>query len=362
MAILKKKYYDLNPILSKGCKYSIIFGERSNGKTYSTLKYGIEQYVKTGEQIGLVRRWRDDFIGKRGEAMFNALVDSGEIARITGGEWTGVFYRSSRWYLCRYDENNERETDETPFCYGFAITSGEHDKSTSYPKITTVIFDEFIARSYIPDEFVLFMNILSTIIRDRENVRVFMLGNTINKYCPYFSEMGLKDIKNMKQGDIAIYHYGDSGLSVAVEYCKPNKKGKESDAYFAFNNPSLQMITNGEWELDIYPHNTEKIRPKDILFTYFIIWNGDILQCEVVERDSKMFTFVHRKTGLIKDEDHDIIFSADYDPRPNWRRKILKPATKLDKKLAYFFQADKVFYQDNEVGDIVRNYLEWCLA
>ena len=36
-----------------------------------------------------------------------------------------------------------------------------------------------------------FMNVLSTIIRDRENIKIFMLGNTVNKYCPYFDEMGL---------------------------------------------------------------------------------------------------------------------------------------------------------------------------
>ena len=53
----------------------------------------------------------------------------------------------------------------------------EHDKSNSYPSINTVIFDEFLTRRfYVPDEFILFMNVLSTIIRLRDNVKIFMLG------------------------------------------------------------------------------------------------------------------------------------------------------------------------------------------
>ena len=36
------KFYTLNRILSKNADYNVIFGERSNGKTYATLLYGIK--------------------------------------------------------------------------------------------------------------------------------------------------------------------------------------------------------------------------------------------------------------------------------------------------------------------------------
>lgn len=104
----------------------------------------------------------------------------------------------------------------------------EHDKSTNYDGIINAVLDEFLTRSYyLPNEFVLFMNVLSTIIRDRDNVKIFMMGNTVNQYCPYFAEMGLTHIKEMKKGDIDVYEYGESGLTVAVEYTdSPNKEGK----------------------------------------------------------------------------------------------------------------------------------------
>lgn len=357
----KSKFYSLKNILSKNPTYAVIFGERSNGKTYAVLKYGLENYINNHEQMAIVRRWQDDFTGKRGATMFDAIVSNGEIDKLTGGQWTGVYHWGSRWFLCRYEENGTRVTDEIPFAYGFSISSMEHDKSTAYPDITTIMFDEFITRSsYLPDEFVLFMNVVSTIVRHRTNVRVFMLGNTVNKYCPYFSEMGLTHIKNMKEGDIDVYRYGDSQLVVAVEYCSNNKHGKPSDMYFAFDNPKLSMITGGAWEIDVYPHCPCKFSNKDIRFIFFISFNGELLQCEIVIYENTQFLFIHRKTTDIKNDNKDLIFSPEYDPRPNWRRNIIHPVDKLGKVIYTLIQQDKVFYQDNEVGEIVRNYLQWC--
>ena len=358
----KQKFYSLAPILKQApdAYYYVIFGGRSTGKSYASYLHGVEQYAKTGKQMAIIRRWAEDFTGKRGQTMFDAIVSNGEITRVTNGKWTGVYYWSSRWYFCKY-EDGKRVTDPTPFCYGFSISSMEHDKSTSYPDVTTVVFDEFLTRgAYLPDEFVLFMNVCSSIIRNRTDVKIIMLGNTVNKYCPYFKEMGLTHVKDMKAGSIDIYTYGDSGLQVAVEFTGTNKTGKPSDRYFAFDNPRLSMITGEAWEIDIYPHCPVKYAPKEILFTYFIEFADDILQCEIVLHDGLYFTFIHRKTTELKFPDTDLIYSTNYDPRPNYRRKITKPTSDIERKIADFYIKDKIFYSDNEVGEIVRNYLIWC--
>lgn len=310
--------------------------------------------------MALVRRWDTDFRGKNGSTMFDAIEATGMISELTGGEWTGTHYWAGRWYLCRYVDGS-RERQEVPFCYGFSINASEHDKSTSYPGITTILFDEFITRSaYIPNEFILFMNVCSTIIRDRNNVKIFMCGNTVNRFCPYFGEMGLTHIAKMKQGDIDLYHYGDSDLTVAVEYCKTSKEGKASDVYFAFDNPKLSMITGGAWEIDVYPHIPYKHRPKDILLTYFIQFDHHTLQCEVITYEDALYTYIHLKTGDIRYPETDLVFTPEYDPRPNYRRNLLKPTDNIGKKILAMFRADKIFYQDNEVGEVVRNYLLWC--
>lgn len=357
------KYYSLNPILKKDCIYNIIIGERSNGKSFACLEHILKRYCKDRKQGAIIRRYRDDFIGKRGASMFNAIVDAGLVKKYSRGVWTDIYYYSMRWYLCRYEEDDKgkqaRIVDDKPFCYGFSLASMEHDKSTSYPDIVNILFDEFLSRTaYLQDEFVIFMNVLSTIIRQRDDVKIFMCGNTVNKFSPYFTEMGIRHIDKMQQGTIDIYSYGNSKLKVAVEYCAPlNKAGKASDNYFAFDNAKLQMITGGSWELDLYPHCPTKIRPKDVVFTYFIKFSEQILQCDIVLQDTMYFTFIHRKTSELKDPDKDIVYQLDEDARPNYYKSINKPVDKLSKRITEHFAKYKVFYQDNEVGEVVKNYL-----
>lgn len=357
------KYYSLEPILSKDCQYNIIFGERSNGKTYALLKYILQNYTKTGEQGALIRRWKEDFRGKRGQVMFDALVSDGTVSRLTGGKFRNVYYYSGKWYLANPDARTGKmiSADE-PFCYGFALSDAEHDKSTSYPKIKTIFFDEFLTRQYyLPDEFVMFMNVVSTIVRQRDNVKIFMCGNTVNQYCPYFTEMGLVHVKEMNKGAIEVYKYGDSKLKVAVEYADSiSEKGKPSDMYFAFNNPKLTMITGGAWEMAMYPHLPCKYLPKDIKLVYFMRFNDETLQCEIIKKGKSYFTFIHRKTTPIQDEDKDIVYELTNDPRPNHIRNMRHCSLPLNKKIAKHFAENKVFYQDNEVGEIVRNYLVQC--
>lgn len=360
------KYYSLTAIKKENATYNMIIGERSNGKTYAVLEEGLKNYAEKDEQLGIIRRWGEDFTGKRGQQMFDALVANQLVEKYTNGKWKYVKYRASRWWLAKYDENLDREIlDVTPFAFGFALNAGEHDKSTSYPRLKTVLFDEFLTRgAYLSDEFMLFMNTLSTIIRENDDVKIYMCANTVNKYAPYFTEMGISNIDKMQQGTIDVYTYGDTNLKVAVEYCATNKKGKKSDKYFAFNNPKLKMITSGAWELSIYPHLPVKYRLEDVKFKYYICFNNNILQADIISikinNVRSQFTYIHRKTTPLQDRKKDIIFSTSHNPKPNWFRRLGNPKNEIERRLYSFFKQEKVFYQDNEVGEIIRNYFSWC--
>lgn len=363
------KYYSLDDIDSKECQYNMIFGERSSGKTYSVLYRILENYIKTGKQGAYIRRFREDFRGKRGESLFASLCANHVVIKLTEGKYTGVTYRSGRWYLSRPDARDDKKAvlDPVPCCFGFSLSEMEHDKSTSYPDITTVCYDEFMTRKfYLNDEFILFTNVLSTIIRDRDDVIIYMLANTVNKYCPYFLEMGLTHINNMSPGDIDVYTYGEAEeLRVAVEYTDVfSGQSKKSDKYFVFDNPKLQMITHGIWELAIYPHLPFRYNPSDILLTYFITYNLQTVQCEIISKDSPddiptIFTYIHRKTTEIKNAT-DIVFTTEYSPHPNIFHSLTRPDHEIGKKISRFFSAYRVFYQDNEVGELVNNYIKYC--
>ena len=360
--MINSKYYSLKSILKTNSTYNVIIGERSNGKTYACLKHGIEQYFKEGSQMAIIRRWQTDIRGSRASEIFAALLSNDEVYKISKGKYQGIYYYGGKYYLCNYDDNGKPiYSDNDIIAYPFSLSDTEHNKSISYPKIKTIIFDEFITRQvYLPDEFILFMNTISTIVRNRTDVKIFMLGNTVNKYCPYFNEMGLKDIHKQEQGTIDVYRYGNSELKVVVEYCKSMGKSKSNNFYFAFNNPKLEMIKTGAWELDIYPHLPVKYKPKNILFTYFIEYEKQLFQCNIILVDNNLFTYIHRKSTEFKKPDKDLIYTLEYNSKMNYNRNILKPRNKLEQKIKEFFIYDKVYYQDNEVGDTINNYLMEC--
>lgn len=364
----KLRYYDISHLLKDypESQYYMAFGERSNGKTYSALSYTLERYAKYGEQFAYIRRFGEDVKKKNLGTLFSAHVENGLVSKLTGSKFSHVDYGSNKFSLVNWTEdikgNQVLERDSQPCGYAFDLNAMEHHKSTSYPKVTTVIFDEFLSRQgYLTNEFVLFMNTLSTIIRDRSNVKIFMIGNTVNKYCPYFTEMGLTHVKDQKPGTIDVYTYADTGLSVVVEYCDPMSKrgGKQSDIYFAFDNPQLKMITTGAWEIAIYPHLTEKYRPKDVIVNFFVQFDDVTLHCEIVATDVSYFIFVHPKTTPIQDAENDIVYTNVPSQKWNYRTGLTKQSDKLSAFIMSLVNQNRVFYSDNETGEVLRNFIMW---
>ena len=371
---MKNKYSSVE-IRKLDCNYNIVIGRRSNGKTYDALYNALREYWESGckTQFAVLRRWDEDFTKQRGASMFNSLICNGDgdnvIEDITGGEWNSVYYYSRRWFLAKFDMDlNKRVTMEEPFAFAFALSQMEHDKSTSYPNVKTIIFDEFISRdTYLRDEFVLFINTVSTIARERTDVKIWLLGNTVNQYCPYFEEMGLNRVRTQKQGTIDVYTIGETDgnhIRIAVEYCKDSERKNKSEKgdvnLFAFDNSRLKMVTNGAWEMLVYPHCPVPYTSKEIVFNFFVEFKSDVLHCEVIKHDDLLFIFVHKKTTPFKDITRDLIYTTEYNPRPNYRRRLTTPSTELERKIYNLFLIDKVFYADNVTGEIMRNYLLWC--
>ena len=168
-------------------------------------------------------------------------------------------------------------------------------------------------------------------------------------------------IKEQKPGTIDVYEYSDTGLQVVCEYCGSSQKrgGKESDVYFAFDNPELKMITGGAWEIAIYPHLNVKLKPKDTMYNFFIDFNGELLHGEVIYLESGPFVFLHQKTTPIKDEENDIVYTTTPSERWNHRMCLTKQSDKLSLFIIKCLRENKIFYSTNEVGEVFRNYVMW---
>ena len=367
------EYYDIHDLLKLGdadkdIRYFISFGERSAGKSFSSAQYALENYIKNGKTAGIARRWDDDWGQNVAKTYFDGLVFNGIIKDLTGGEWDNVYYWSHKWYLSRYDEEKEKLIkSKEPFAYAFALNTWEKSKASQFPTMNLLILEEFISDCYIGSEnteFKMFLNLVSTLVRDRDDFKCILLGNTIAKYGnPYFQCMNIeKRVLKMKPGDTVVFSNDFNSLKIACEFTLPPEGGKKSDIMFDFiDSAAARQITSGEWQIEAHfpslPLGT-KIKPKDIIYRYFLIYRDEMLQADVIHQENKYFTYFHRKTTELKEEKTDLIFDLEYHLEPNYRRDILKPFDKIGLKVAEFFKQDQVYCQDPEVGEILYSYME----
>ena len=357
-------YYNIAPIDNTGAIYRLIVGQRSNGKTYSVCKHIIEDYFSEGKRGAYIRRYEESITPKNLQSLFNPHIQ--QVWELSEHKWNAVFYRAKEFHFCAIDSDGKIiAKDDTAFCITAAINTSENTKGEDRGEVHTIVFDEFMTRSgYLNNEFVRFMNLLSTLIRDRESAVVYMLANTVNKYCPYFSEMGLKNIDKLAQGEIAIYTYGSSDLTVAVELCDEVQATKQTASkYFAFDNPQLQMITRGAWEFQIYPRPPYKILPEDIALKFFIQFAEQLLACEVVHSSLKqycndVFIFVHPQTKDINVDDFTIMYVSDFSSCRMHVRYLKDQPTEGHKLIYSLIQRKAVCFSDNDTGEIFRNWLQ----
>lgn len=350
-------YYSLKPILKRNAVYNVVIGERSNGKTFACLKLALENYFTKGEQFAYIRRWSTDVKPSRLNQLFASVIDAGFLEKYSNGDYATIIFKSGCFYLANYNNEGKPIYSDTDILgYAMSLNESEHLKSISFPKVTMIVFDEFLSNNYLMNEFILFMNVVSTIVRQRTNVKIFMLGNTVSKYSPYFKELGLTNVLKMKQGTIDVYTYGNSKLTVAVEYCASMEKSKKNNFYFAFDNPRLKMITGGSWELGIFPHKPADFTKDNIKFIYFIEFNETVYQCEIVFLPEQTFTYIHRKTTPIKPKSK--VYSLVSNPSYYYSTSLSNPKDELESRIYWYFQHNKVFYQDNEVGNAIENFLK----
>ena len=358
MALKKKKYYSSDRIRKYKALYYIVIGQRSNGKTYDWKAKLLTRRAANSNFTGAYIRRLDVEIAPKN---LSTLFDAHEIEKIFHGKFNAVEYRSRAFTLVYKENGIIVSKDDKPFCYAFALNTWEAQKGADRGTVQTICFDEFMTRKvYLSDEFVIFQNILSSIIRDRDGAEIFMLANTVNKFCPYFKEMGLTRIDQMKQGDIDLYEYGDSGLKVAVEFCAESENTKDVKKYFAFDNPQLQMITTGTWEIALYPHCPIDVEEKDLFKRFFIFFNNQKVCGDIVKTKDRFFILYHFHTSEYKPDEKDVIYLEQHDGCMMHCKYLTEKPTELHNLITKLIAYEREFYAGNEVGEVVRNWKLNC--
>jgi hypothetical protein len=168
---------------------------------------------------------------------------------------------------------------------------------------------------YLQDEFATFANVISSVVRDREVNCIYMLANTVNKYSPYFEEMGLDHVNEQEQGTIEIYSYNNEKLTVAVEYCAAATATKNIEHYYAFDNPQLDMIKNGNWEESNYKRLTKLDKCTDgktVIQKFLIRFNHKEIIGEIRQEGINLILYFHWKgNSNYNFTDTDFIFTDE---------------------------------------------------
>lgn len=198
------RFYNYHKILSYNIPVNCLFGERGCGKSYGAKKYVIEQFLKKHSQFLYIRRFDNElkeiFENTKGQKDFFDDIKN------------------------EFPENELKAKKRKFYCdneiFGFAkrMTEAQDLKSSVYQNVKTIIIDEYPIentrhRHYLKNEGMVLLGIIDSIIRNRSDIKIFILGNAVDdlEYSPLFTFFDLSlpfnsDIKLFKDNTILVQY------------------------------------------------------------------------------------------------------------------------------------------------------------
>ena len=107
------QYYSFDEIDRTGANWRIVFGERSNGKSYGSKMKMIQNFLKNGKQFAYIRRNVEEIKPKRVGVYFDDMLSDGYLEQTCrkhyGKEWKG-FYVVAKTALSIFTASGMRTT------------------------------------------------------------------------------------------------------------------------------------------------------------------------------------------------------------------------------------------------------------
>ena len=340
--------------------WNILLGIRGTGKTTQLIIWGMCLNQTNGIQIQYIRQRETQITPMHISKLCAVIVDNGYIEKITNGRYNNVYYHSRRWYYSTVDETgNIIDKSEEAFMVCLAIDLSENYKSSyNAPKGDFIIVDEFLSeRGYLPDEFIKLSHLLSTIIRLRDTAHIYLSGNLIDKYSPYFDELQLNDvISQITFGDHVQLQCSGTKLHVYAQP-RPTDKKRETvnSRYFGWKSQKLTAITGtkGMWSIKMYPRP-----PKGdftVLSKAYFYKNGKYLARELRRSETMTYLFCYIDDGY--DEKIHILYTCDSETGYNNKVRYGLGYTQTDAYIKKLIIAERVYFADNSAGALFDAYL-----
>ena len=174
-------YWNSKNAIESKAQYKLIIGERGNGKSYNMKDYVIKSFINYGKEFIYLRRYKEDIKNTSVESYFSDM----NIEKLTNGMYQAVVAWGGKIFLSKLENGVLKRSK----CMGYymALSSWEHLKSSQYPNVETILFEEFTAShklgfnlTYLPSESEKLMQLVSTVFRDRLGY-VYMIGNKVDR-------------------------------------------------------------------------------------------------------------------------------------------------------------------------------------
>ena len=144
---------------------------------------------------------------------------------------------------------------------------------------------------------------VSTVARLRK-ISVWMVGNTISRICPYFTEWGLVNIPRQKQGTIDTYEVqtqqlDDNNEPIKIKISVENAEGSTTGKMFF--GSAAKMIDNGAWHTSKqYPGLPRPYDDYTKVYTVVMFGYGFTFLLELLQYRNEYVWFVTPKSTPIQ--------------------------------------------------------------
>lgn len=338
---MKQQYYNIANILAKKAHYNLIYGERSNGKSYAVKVECLKRFRDFGAEFMYIRRYDTDIKID----LVNGYFADVPLKEIFGDKYNTIYAHAGRIYLARVGEDGKK-SDVIQCGYYRALNVAQRYSSTAYPNVQNIILEEFISLNgeYLSNELFLFNHIISTVAR-RRDICVFMIANSISRISPYWREYGVNDIiQTQKQGTIeVIERQTDGGAQiVAVEYCANTAQRSKM-----FSGARQDMTNGGKWLAQDYPKLPTPRAEWECLYTFVVQYKDFKFLVEYLSSGGAYCLYATPKTTPIKPNTRVLTDRASVDPLTTTG---LIPLNNKERAVFAMLTSGKTFFSDNLTG------------
>lgn len=196
-------YYSLDKLFSYNFLIGFVIGERGCGKSFGSKLWCLKNFIKTSEQFIYIRRYKTE--------LDTALATFWDDLQANG------YFDDLKLEVKKSKMLTTFTVDGEVCGYAVPLSTANILKSTSFPKVTTILFDEFLLDTggsyrYLKHEVTMFLDVIETVGRLRD-IKVILLGNALNVHAsPYFAYWDLElpvngnEFRTFKDGAIVVQY------------------------------------------------------------------------------------------------------------------------------------------------------------